>query len=42
MVRGTLLPKPLQQALQVDKVEATQATVEALPHLTSPRSNTLT
>ena len=32
MVRGTLLPKPLQQALQVDMIDATQATVAALPH----------
>lgn len=32
MVRGTLLPQPLQQALQVHKVEATQAAVAALPH----------
>lgn len=32
MVRGTLLPKPLQQALQVQKVGATQAAVAALPH----------
>ena len=32
MVRGTVLPQPLQQALQVDKVTAIQATVAALPH----------
>lgn len=32
MVHGRLLPKPLQQTLQVDKVDATQATVAALPH----------
>lgn len=32
MVQGTLLPEPLQQALQLEKVEATQAVVAALPH----------
>lgn len=32
MVRGTSLPKPSQQALQGDKVDATQAAVAALPH----------
>lgn len=32
MVHGTLLPKLLQQALQVQKVGATQAAVAALPH----------
>lgn len=32
MVPGTLFPKPLQQALQVQKVGATQAAVAALPH----------
>ncbi len=32
MVCGTLLPEPLQQVLQVDKIKATQVTVAALPH----------
>lgn len=32
MVPGTFLPEPLLQALQVERAEATQASVAALPH----------
>lgn len=41
MLPGTVMPKPLQQALQSRKVEATQAAVAAMPRHSPPELHAL-